>query len=98
METIKISKEKAEEIQCIYDRKYSIENLCILLSSKNELVEEGNEFYERLIKDNMSCMKQLENFWNGIKEKYNINLKSNEELFLIFYTGEIALRTMEHNI
>ena len=47
MEKILISREKTEEIQNVYQRKYSINDLCVLLASKNELLEEGNLFYER---------------------------------------------------
>lgn len=92
MDEIKISKEKTQEIQNLYQRKYAIHDLCVVLASKSELVEEGNLFYERLISDNLSCMQALESFWDGIKAKYNISVKQGEELFLDFETGEITLQ------
>lgn len=94
MEEIKISKEKAQEIQNLYQRKYAISDLCLALASNNELVAEGNLFYERLIADNSSCMQALDLFWDEIKKKYQIILKSDEELFLDFQTGEITLQKM----
>ena len=72
MEKILISREKTEEIQNVYQRKYSINDLCVLLASKNELLEEGNLFYERLIKDNLSCLNELEAFWDNIKKEYDV--------------------------
>lgn len=92
MDEIKISKEKTQEIQNLYQRKYAIHDLCVVLASKNELVEEGNLFYERLINDNLSCMQALDSFWDGIKAEYNITVKQGEELFLDFETGEITLQ------
>ena len=92
MEDVKISKEKTQEIQNLYQRKYAIQDLCVVLPSKNELVEEGNLFYERLLNDNLSCAQALEAFWDEIKAKYNITVKQGEELFLDFDTGEITLQ------
>ncbi len=92
MEDVKISKEKTQEIQNLYQRKYAIQDLCVVLASKNELVEEGNLFYERLLNDNLSCAQALEAFWDEIKAKYNITVKQGEELFLDFDTGEITLQ------
>ena len=39
MGKILISREKTEEIQNVYQRKYSVNDLCVLLASKNELIK-----------------------------------------------------------
>lgn len=92
MEEMRITKDKAQEIQNVYQRKYAISDLCIALASNNELVAEGNLFYERLIADNSACIQALDLFWDEIKKTYQITLKSDEELFLDFQTGEITLQ------
>lgn len=91
MQTLEISKEKAAHMQDLYERKYAINDLCILLASKNDLVEEGNLFYKRLINDNQVCMKEIDTLWNEIKEELNITLKENERIFLNFLSGEITI-------
>ena len=92
MEEIKISKDKTQEIQNLYQRKYAINDLCLMLASKSELVEEGNLFYNRLIDDNSACIQALDSFWNEVKNTYNITVKPDEELFLDFETGKIVLQ------
>ncbi len=96
MEKILISREKTEEIQNVYQRKYSINDLCVLLASKNELLEEGNLFYERLIKDNLSCLNELEAFWDNIKKEYDVRLQDGEELYLNFNTSEIYVQKIQN--
>lgn len=96
MEKILISREKTEEIQNIYQRKYSVNDLCVLLASKNELLEDGNLFYERLIKDNLSCLNALEAFWDDIKKEYNIKLQEGEELYLNFNTSEVYVQKIQN--
>lgn len=96
MGKILISREKTEEIQNVYQRKYSVNDLCVLLASKNELIKEGNLFYERLIKDNLSCLNELEAFWDNIKKEYNIKLQEGEELYLNFNTSEVYIQKIQN--
>lgn len=96
MKEMKIPMEKAEEIQDLYQRKHSLEDLCVLLASKNELVEEGNLFYERLVSDNLDCLNQISTFWNNIKKNCDVVLQKDEDLFLDFTTGEISVQKVKN--
>ncbi len=92
MGKIYIDKKKIQEIQDLMDKKNAINDLCILLASNNDLVAEGNQFYERLLLDNEEYLLIMDKFWDDVKNKYNISLKDDEELYLDFASGEITIR------
>lgn len=92
MEDVILSREETFAVHEVYERKASIEDLCLLLSNKNSLVKEGNLFYEKLLLDNIDCIRRLESFWKRTIDIYGIELKEDEEVSLDFYSGKIIIK------
>ena len=92
MEDVILSRDEVFNVHEVYERKASIEDLCLLLSSKNSLVKEGNLFYEKLLLDNIDCIRRLESFWARIIDMYEIELKEDEEVSLDFYSRRVIIK------
>jgi len=88
-----LSKEKMDEFRIYYERKHSIDDLCKTLAYDNEaFIENESLFYERLLKDNVECLKFMEQFWIDCKKRYNIILQSDEEMYIDFSSNELGIR------
>lgn len=88
-----LSKEKVEEFRIYYERKQSIDDLCMTLACDNEVFKENeNLFYERLIQDNSECLKFLKQFWENCQKDYKIGLQPDEEMYIDFLSNELGVR------
>ena len=88
-----LSKEKIDEIRIYYEKKQSIDDLCMTLACNNELFKENESlFYNRLIQDNLECLKFLEQFWEKCRTEYKIELQSDQEMYIDFFLNELGVR------
>ena len=46
--------------------------------------------------DNLSCLNELEAFWDNIKKEYDVRLQDGEELYLNFNTSEIYVQKIQN--
>lgn len=91
-----LTKEKVDEFRNYYERKQSIDDLCKTLAYDNEAFKKNESlFYERLLHDNIECLKFLEEFWTKCQEKYKIELKQGEEMYIDFFANELGVRKIE---
>lgn len=88
-----LTNEQVDEFRVFYERKQSIDDLCRSLAWNNETFHRNeSDFYERLVQDNLECLKYLQNFWNECQKKYNVNLQPTEEMYIDFFTNELGVR------
>lgn len=88
--------DKVNDFRVCYERKQSINDLCKTLAYNNGLFNEKESiFYNRLINENIECLKMMEKFWEECKSKYNIELKQGEELYIDFASNELAIREIK---
>ena len=92
----KLPVEKIESFRDIYERKCSIDDMIKTLAYNNAMFQKNDSlFYEKLIKDNLECLRFFENFWNKCKADYAIELEKGEQLYVNFFTDELEIRTIE---
>lgn len=85
--------EKINEFRFYYERRQSIDDLCRTLAYNNQTFQKKESiFYERLIQDNLECLKFLEQFWNDCQKEYGIELKPGEEMYIDFSTNQLGVR------
>jgi CXXX repeat modification system protein len=85
--------EKVEDFRIYYERKQSIDDLAKTLAYENDMFEKNESiFYEKLVKDNLECLRFLENFWKNLQQEYGIVLEKGEEMYIDFFSNELGIR------
>ncbi len=88
-----LPKEKVEEFRTYYERKQSIDDLCSTLAFDNDVFKENESLlYDRLVQDNLNCLRFIQQFWIQCKEDYKIELKPDEEMFIDFFENKLSVR------
>lgn len=85
--------EKVDEFRIYYERKQSIDDLCKTLFYDDKAFKENESlFYDRLVRDNSECLKFLNKFWQTCQEEYKIELDTDEEMYIDFFSNQLGIR------
>lgn len=88
---VNLERNEVENVECIFGRLNSLNNLTVTLASNNELFSEKSYLYERLIEDLQITKKNYSDWWQKIVEKYNLESNDLNKLNVNFRTYDLEL-------
>lgn len=88
-----ISMEKTLKMQKLHEKKQALDDFCLVLAGNKDYIMDNSELlYEKMINDKMTCLKEIDELWEDIKNNDGIIGEEGKRFYLDFSSGRITVK------